>query len=57
MTPLLRGALRPHDAVLIKGSHGAAMHEVVAALEALAPAAGAELAKRPPAAAEAPRAL
>ena len=57
MTPLLRGALRPHDAVLIKGSHGAAMHEVVAALEALAPAAGADLAERPPAAAEARRAL
>ncbi len=57
LTPLLRGALRPHDAVLIKGSHGAAMHEVVAALEALAPAAGADLSERPPAAAEARRAL
>ena len=34
LAPLLRAALRPGDAVLVKGSHGAAMRRVVAALEA-----------------------
>ena len=41
LAPLLRAALRPGDAVLVKGSRGTSMHRVVAALEAggAAPAA------------------
>ena len=34
LAPLLRAALRPGDAVLVKGSHGTAMRRVVAALAA-----------------------
>ena len=34
LAPLLRAALRPGDAVLVKGSHGTAMHRLVAALSA-----------------------
>ncbi len=34
LAPLVRAALCPNDTVLVKGSHGAAMHRVVAALEA-----------------------
>ncbi len=35
LAPLVRESLTPGDTVLVKGSHGTAMHRIVAALEAL----------------------
>jgi UDP-N-acetylmuramoyl-tripeptide--D-alanyl-D-alanine ligase len=41
LAPLVAGAVRPGDAVLVKGSLGIRMRQIVAALDALVPAAGA----------------
>jgi UDP-N-acetylmuramoyl-tripeptide--D-alanyl-D-alanine ligase len=41
LAPLVAAALRPGDAVLVKGSLGIRMRQIVAALDALVPAAGA----------------
>jgi UDP-N-acetylmuramoyl-tripeptide--D-alanyl-D-alanine ligase len=41
LAPLVAAALRPGDAVLIKGSLGIRMRQIVVALDALIPAAGA----------------
>ncbi len=41
LAPLVAAALRPGDAILVKGSLGIRMRSIVAALDALVPAAGA----------------
>jgi UDP-N-acetylmuramoyl-tripeptide--D-alanyl-D-alanine ligase len=41
LAPMVAAALRPGDAVLVKGSLGIRMRQIVAGLDALVPAAGA----------------